>query len=125
MLMLGVCINTFVLISGYYGINLRVKSFLNLTGMVLFYSFLSSLSNIVIFWGGVNVNYIVSAFLPISHNHFYWFISCYLILMLLSPLINRGLQALSNQNILLIIGILVYINCITGWLFKNGINSNG
>lgn len=52
MLMLGVCINTFVLISGYYGINLRVKSFLNLTGMVLFYSLLSSLSNIVIFWGG-------------------------------------------------------------------------
>lgn len=52
MLMLGVCINTFVLISGYYGINLRVKSFLNLTGMVLFYSLLSSLLNIVIFQGG-------------------------------------------------------------------------
>lgn len=125
MLALGVCINTFVLISGYYGINLRVKSFFNLTGMVLFYSLLSSLLNIVVFQGGVNVNYIVSAFLPISHNYFYWFISCYLMLMLLSPLINRGLQALSNQNILLIIGILVYINCITGWLFKNGINSNG
>lgn len=40
LLMLGICINTFVLISGYYGINLRVKSFLNLTGMVVFYSLL-------------------------------------------------------------------------------------
>lgn len=45
--------------------------------------------------------------------------------MLLSPLINRGLQALSNRNILFVIGVFVYINCITGWLFKNGINSNG
>lgn len=52
LLMLGVCINTFVLISGYYGINLRVKSFLNLTGMVLFYSLLSSVLNIVVFRGG-------------------------------------------------------------------------
>lgn len=124
-LMPCVCINVFVLISGYYGINLRVKSFLNLTGMVLFYSLVSSLLNIVVFMGGVNINHIISAFLPISHNYFYWFISCYLILMLLSPLINKGLHVLSNRQLLLIIGVLVYINCITGWLFKNGINSNG
>ncbi len=124
-LLWGVCINVFLLISGYYGINLRVKSFLNLTGMVLFYHLLSSVLNIVIFRGGVNVNHLISAFLPISHNYFYWFIACYLMLMLLSPLLNKGLQALSNGQLLFTMAVMIYINCISGWLFKNGLNSNG
>lgn len=117
-LLWGVCINVFLLISGYYGINLRVKSFLNLTGMVLFYHLLSSVLNIVIFRGGVNVNHLISAFLPISHNYFYWFIACYLMLMLLSPLLNKGLQALSNGQLLFTMAVMIYINCISGWLFK-------
>ncbi|CUQ12524.1 Uncharacterised protein [Parabacteroides distasonis] len=66
-LLWGVCINVFLLISGYYGINLRVKSFLNLTGMVLFYHLLSSVLNIVIFRGGGKCkpsNQCLSAYLP-------------------------------------------------------------
>ena len=45
--------------------------------------------------------------------------------MLLSPLLNKGLEALSGKQLVYITTVLVYINCISGWLFKNGINPNG
>lgn len=124
MLMFNVSINLFILISGYYQIHLKTKTFLNTAGMVVFYSFLST-----VVWscitGEVNLNYWVSAFLPVSHNRFYWFMACYLMLMLLSPMINKGLAALTNKQLIYLVIVVVYINCISGWLFKHSINSNG
>ena len=38
----GISINVFMLISGYYGIKLRIKSFMGMVGMVMFYSIAST-----------------------------------------------------------------------------------
>lgn len=121
----GISINVFMLISGYYGIRLKIKSLLNMTGMVMFYAIVSTGLNYILV-GGVNLHGAICGLLPISHNYYYWFASCYIFLMLLSPLINKGLDELNRKQYLWVVVSLIYMNCISGWLFRNSsINSSG
>lgn len=45
--------------------------------------------------------------------------------MLLSPLINSGLENLSDRKLLILCGILFYINCLSSWVFQNSFNPKG
>ena len=114
----GISINVFMLISGYYGIKLRIKSFASMVGMVMFYS-IGSTALIYFITGGVNLNGALSGFLPISHNYYYWFASCYIFLMMLSPLLNKGLASLSDRQYIWVVIGVVYMNCVSGWLMRN------
>ena len=49
----GISINVFMLISGYYGIRLRLKSLLNMAGMVMFYSICSTGINYLLMGGEI------------------------------------------------------------------------
>ena len=121
----GISINVFMLISGYYGIRLKIKSLLNMVGMVMFYAVVSTGLN-YLFMGRVDLLGAMSGLFPVSHNHYYWFATCYIFLMLFSPLVNKGLEGLNQKQFLWILVSLIYMNCISGWLFRNDyINSSG
>ena len=114
----GISINVFMLISGYYRIRLKLKSLLNMIGMVMFYEISSTGINYLL-TGGMNLHGAISGLFPVSHNYYYWFATCYIFLMLLSPLINKGLEGLNQKQYLWVVGSLIYMNCISGWLFRN------
>lgn len=121
----GISINVFMLISGYYGIKLRIKSFMGMVGMVMFYS-IASTAVTYFLTGGGNLNGALSGLLPISHNYYYWFASCYFFLMMLSPLLNKGLASLSDRQYIWVVIGIIYMNCVSGWLMRNYfINSTG
>ena len=121
----GISINVFMLISGYYGIRLKIKSLLNMVGMVMFYAVVSTGLN-YLFMGRVHLLGAISGLFPVSHNAYYWFATCYIFLMLFSPLVNKGLEGLNQKQFLWILVSLIYMNCISGWLFRNDyINSTG
>lgn len=78
-------VNVFILISGYFGIHLKVKSVLRFLFILVFWRILIlSLSNFTGVLGDHQILLSVANCNPIRG----WFIKCYLGLLLLSPILN-------------------------------------
>lgn len=106
-------VNCFMLISGYFGIRLtwhRIKSFV-LQG--LFYFLLAFGIYKVMGWHYVifdNISLLLTHILPIS-SYNWWFLTDYVLVMLISPFINIGLEQLPRKQIRQILIALLFINC--------------
>lgn len=119
-------VNIFVLISGYFLINskFKPKKLLSLLGQVWFYSI--SIYLIFLLFGGINFtweSFLCNIFPVVTIR--YWFITTYIGLYILSPLINKLLKKLTQkQHILLILLLILFcvsINNITGIGYDFGI----
>lgn len=102
--------NVLVLISGYYLINkeFKIKKLIKLLLQVFFYS---SIIYLIFLASGeitFDVKYFIANFLPTLFNR-YWFMTCYVILYIVSPLINKFIKSKSQYEHLAIILILVAI----------------
>ena len=117
-------VNLFLLITGYFGLKLRWSSLLSTVAIVVFYTALSIILNAGIFNVKPILGHIVQVFAPMSFSQ-YWFVGCYFMLMLLSPAINFVAENANRKQYLYILGILLYLSCISGLLFRNKINYNG
>lgn len=95
----------FILISSYFMIENKftLRKLLILGGEVYFYSFLI-LAGVIIFLSPsvLTIPTIGASLLPISHNG-YWFITCYIILMLFSPYLNKFIKSISKNTLIKII----------------------
>lgn len=119
-------VNLFVLISGWFGICLNWRSLLNLYTTVFFYMMVSLLVVHFAFNYQIVSANVIDLFFPMSRKSgLYWFVSCYFMLMLFSPAINFFLKRSSTKQYLLLLFILCYLSCFSGFLFNNSINMNG
>lgn len=119
-------VNLFVLISGYFGIKLKWKSLLNILSCAIFYYAITLLCDYIFFDPALKFGKEIESILtPISNYKTYWFVSTYIMLMLLSPAINTILNKMEQQQYLFFIGVMFYLCCITGFVFKHSINING
>ncbi|WII08345.1 acyltransferase [Methanomassiliicoccales archaeon LGM-RCC1] len=99
----------FTLITGYFMANqkITVTKILKLLMEVWFFSITIRLCGILFFGNTVNEEYILDMLFPIISDE-YWFISSYLILVLLSPLINLCLHTISTKaHLALCTGMLI------------------
>ena len=91
----------FILISGYFMINSKFTftKFLKILGQVLFYSitFLTLFATILEPVRPIGMNQILKSILPITFSA-YWFITNYILLMILSPFINKLVFSLSKNR---------------------------
>lgn len=89
-------VSVFVLISGYFGINSSAKKYIRLEMETLFYSILS-----VAVIGTVNgawaLKDIIKALIPVASGK-YWYITCYMLLMIFSPFINKIPEKLEKRD---------------------------
>lgn len=117
-------VNLFILISGYFGIKLNWRALLTLVGTVAFYN----LASIIFKWQITGttplLGEIAGCFPPICNTR-WWFINCYFMLMLLSPIINIALEKATDKQYKYTLGILLFTSCISGFCFKNLINITG
>ena len=111
-----IAVNVFVFISGYFGIKFKLRTLFSLFFQAASYSFLL----FVLFatfnpsiWNATNV---VNSLLPISRN-MWWFISTYIGLYILSPILNSGVQSLDRRQFKLIMVGLLFIDCFSGFFF--------
>ena len=119
-------VNIFVLISGYFLINskLKPKKLLTLFSQVWFFSI--SIYLIFLISGGISFTWgsFLCSIFPVVTSQ-YWFITTYIGLYLLSPFINKLLKKLTKQGhilfILLLILFCVSINNITNIGYDFGI----
>lgn len=87
-----ICVNLFILISGYFGIRFSVKGLLSILFQCTFYTILIAIATVLLTEGGkdaVGVAAVIRSCLGIP----YWFIPCYIILYILSP----ALEAFKNN----------------------------
>ncbi len=111
---LSICsVDVFVLISGYFLCRQTFKPsrVLKLVLVVVFYSVAWLFVTKFVFNDSVSKTDIIKAFFPISYNQ-YWFISSYVGMYLLSPIINVLIKNLTQVQHLGAILLLVGIFCI-------------
>lgn len=106
-------VNVFVLISGYFMIESKFKfsKLLRLVSHVVFYSVLFYLLEVILNRQEFNIwEFFVQFFANCTSR--YWFASCYVILFILSPYLNKMIKACDKKQHLLLIAILLFIQTI-------------
>jgi surface polysaccharide O-acyltransferase-like enzyme len=81
-----ICVDSFILISGYFSIKPKFKSIVNLFTLLFFFYILSYFSDCLINDHVITLKSIIGQSLSFSRNN--WFIQSYLMLMLFSPMLN-------------------------------------
>ncbi len=106
-----VAVNVFVLISGYWGIKLKLNKLIRMDLMVLFYSLFFLFISI---YFGKDILFSTKSlthYFPIISNK-YWFITSYFTLCLLSPFLNKFLKNINKKELelyLIVSFILFYL----------------
>ncbi len=99
-IMVFCAVNCYALISGYVGVCAKYKlsNLVVLWLRVLFYTVSITLICKCLFPESVDTRTLVSAFFPVISNH-YWYFSSYVLLFLLIPVLNEGLNRLSKESL--------------------------
>jgi surface polysaccharide O-acyltransferase-like enzyme len=103
-------VDVFILISAYFMINSKftLKKLLVLGGEVYFYSLILFLITVLLVpTVSISITSVLKTVLPISHG--YWFINCYIVLMLFSPFLNKFIKELSKNTLLKLLLLLIII----------------
>ena len=106
-------VNLFFLMSGYFGINLTLRKVVKLIIELYFYAFVIHILGLAAGALQFNKGTLVSF---IGSLAVYWFMLVYVILMLLSPFLNRACDNVSRNEYIAIIGGVFAIACVYGWV---------
>lgn len=96
-------VDLFILITGYYGINIRWKTFLALTLTVVFFLSVEILA--LNCYGAVSGSHRglsgIADLFRVFKNPYgqWWFVSCYITLFIFAPILNLGLRAASKSQL--------------------------
>lgn len=111
-----VAANCYVLISGYFLIKAewKLKKLVRLALQILFYSLLIPIICLGIGIGDVSswsVYEWIFTILPLQMEH-YWFATSYVLLFMLIPVLAPGVRQLSQKQLQVTIGILLFYYCV-------------
>lgn len=112
-------VNIFVLISGYHKIKLKLKSFLSLWSLCAFYGIIAVLVN-----SHADTPLLPELIKSLFISNSQWFFKAYLWLLILSPVLNGGLDSMSLVALRRFVLIFFVLNCFSGWVLNNA-NVNG
>lgn len=111
------CVNLFVLISGYYGIKLKLSSIARFEAQAVFYSYAIA---VVMYFAFHDLGApLITVSLPVLGKR-WWFLTTYLMLTLAAPVLNEGVKRLTKRQLLLSIAGLIAINSIGKMLKLDG-----
>lgn len=108
-----VCVNAFVLISGWFSIKPKIERFFNFYFQVVFFSAL-----IYFLCGSYSRS--LGEWLTIVLGFQYWFVKAYIILYLLSPVLNSFVETTNRRQLLTFILLFYVIQTIYGWYLGKG-----
>lgn len=124
---LYVAVNVFVLISGYFGIKLRARRIWSLYLQCAFYGLFTYLFGVIM--GTVPFvqhTIVTKSLLIFSHASSWWFVVCYLMLMIISPFLNYSMQKMSKKEYLFSLIIFTFLQLYLGWFWqKSAYDTNG
>jgi len=107
----GICViavNTFILISGYFGISLKLTKLLKIEFMVLFYSWL--IACYLVLSRNIDFQLFLKYLMPVISKK-YWFVTIYFILCIFAPVLNFLANSFNKwqfSRFLLVISLTYY-----------------
>lgn len=101
-------VNLFILISGYFGIKFKVSKFIKLLVLILVCTLIE-----LLFVTGETYQNIINSILHLHTNN--TFVPSYIGLFLISSLLNKGLSALSFQDLKKVVILLTVMNVFIGF----------
>ena len=117
-------VNCFTLISGYFGIRLRIKGITSYLFQCIFYSVgiycIFCLSGLQKF----DFKSFGESFMVLTHTDL-WYVPAYFLLMLCAPLLNLGFSRLTRQKAVLITIAFLVFTIIGGWMCGLEFNARG
>ncbi len=108
-------LNVFVMISGWFGIKPSCKGFCSLMFQVIFLSLLSILISLLAGWE-MPIDGVV---LPLFFGSGYWFVACYVILYILSPVLNAYVEHADPKAFRTLLILFFTAEMIFGWLYDS------
>lgn len=111
-----IAVNCFVLISGYFRIKTTLYKFVSFTFLVIFYNFLSLAFLRLAGGGTIGRSLILSTFINCYNN--WWFINCYVYLMLVAPILNKAIEQFTSKQLLNVIIFISIADLILGYLMN-------
>ena len=111
-----VCVNVFVMISGWFGIKYKLRSLVKLVFQVLFFTILIFI--VLVIYNPEEYNNLnsISYIFLIPGPHL-WFVKVYITLMLFSPVLNYFVEYATSKQLLSVILSFFIFQTIYGWLF--------
>lgn len=109
---MGVCVpavDTFMLISGFFCINYSIKKLFRFIIQALLISNLVCFVKFFLF--GAPLSF-YDQLLPISSGISWWFFKVYIVIFLLSPIINNGIKQIDTKTFGRILVYLFFIHCV-------------
>lgn len=108
-----VCVNVFVLISGWFGIKPSLRGFGNLIFQCLYFVLLSYVISIFAGWTTISIKELVKSILFTSLG--YWFIPAYVGLYILSPALNFFIKSATQKQYKITLISFFVFQTIWGW----------
>lgn len=116
-----ICVNVFILISGWFGIRPSIKGGLSLLYQIAFFHILIVL---FLFSLGETIS-ISSIILGFYFGALYWFVVSYLILYTLSPVLNAFAETANARLYVSVLAIYFFFEFTYGWAFNFGAFNSG
>ncbi len=117
-------VNCFTMISGYFGIRLRWRGVLTFLFQCAWYSVGIYTCLALLFPAKASLQGWLESWLVISHTDL-WYVPAYFCLMLLSPILNAGLDALDRRTYRAILAVFTLLTCWSGWWWGASFNPTG
>jgi len=115
---LFISVNCFILISGYHGVSLKAKSVLKLYLTCFCYGLLGYLIHLATSDDTIGMTLIYNSVFCFSHSQ-WWYISCYIGLLLVSPIINLALKHFTKKQHQVAILCLTILSVYLGNFWNN------
>lgn len=117
-----VCVNVFVMISGWFSIRPSLRGLSSFLFQCLFYSAGIYLAMIMLGRADANVAGLIDNVLLLGRN---WFVGSYLVLYLLSPLLNRLICGVSVRMLAMIVALFYILQITVGWIYGCALFDDG
>ena len=111
-----ICVNVFVLISGWFGIHFKWKRFIEFLFQVFFFGIIIYI--VICLIDPHKIKLIKNVFMTNAWN--YWFVKCYLFLYIVSPILNAFVEKATQKQFLTILILFFIVQTFYGWA-TNGI----
>lgn len=109
------CVDVFVLISGWFGINYKMKRLISLVFQTLFFSILIYL--VLLLWKPSQYqNLDALSTIILFHSDDYWFIKAYIGLYLFAPMLNKYIETATEKQLRTSLIVFYSFQTIYGWL---------
>lgn len=118
-------VNIFLLISGYFTIKLKWKSILNLFWICCFWKFFHLSYETFIEGVPHSLFEWIAKPLAIPFSSGGWFVDIYIMLMLVSPILNIALERMSKKELNTSILLMTIFNIIYCWMLGKENNTSG